>query len=74
MYGDHVHGAVKAAGEAETGITIHWVSPVCDEGEIISQFKTAIASTDTADDIAAKVHSLEMKHFPETIMRIINNA
>lgn len=74
MYGHHVHEAVKAAGETETGITIHWVSPVCDEGEIISQFKTAIASTDTADDIAAKVHSLEMKHFPETIMRIINNA
>lgn len=33
MWGHHVHEAVKAAGDTETGITIHWVSEICDGGE-----------------------------------------
>ena len=37
MWGRHVHEAVKAAGEKETGMTVHYVTPVCDEGEIIAQ-------------------------------------
>ena len=56
MYGRHVHEAVKANGEAETGMTIHWVSSVIDGGAIISQFTTAIAPTDTVDDRAHKEH------------------
>lgn len=71
MYGRHVHEAVKANGEAETGMTIHWVSSVIDGGAIISQFATAIAPTDTVDDIAHKEHELEMAHFPSEIERII---
>ncbi|WP_028896776.1 phosphoribosylglycinamide formyltransferase [Prevotella sp. HUN102] len=71
MYGHHVHEAVKAAGETETGMTIHWVSNVCDGGEIIAQFKTPIAPDDTPDDIAAKEHVLEMDHFPRTIEEIL---
>ena len=71
MYGRHVHEAVKANGEAETGMTIHWVSSVIDGGAIISQFTTAIAPTDTVDDIAHKEHELEMAHFPSEIERII---
>lgn len=71
MYGHHVHEAVKAAGETETGMTIHWVSNVCDGGEIIAQFKTPIAPDDTPDDIAAKEHVLEMEHFPRTIEEIL---
>ena len=67
MYGHHVHEAVKAAGETETGITIHRVSSVCDGGEIVAQFRTPLASTDTVGDIEAKIHVLEMKHFPRTI-------
>ncbi|MGM9704475.1 MAG: phosphoribosylglycinamide formyltransferase [Prevotella sp.] len=74
MYGHHVHEAVKAAGDTETGISIHWVSPVCDEGEIISQFSTPVEPSDSADDIASKVHALEMEYFPETIERIINHS
>lgn len=38
MYGHHVHEAVKAAGETESGITIHYVNEVCDGGDIIRQF------------------------------------
>lgn len=71
MWGHHVHEAVKAAGETESGITIHYVTPVCDSGEIIAQYKVALSPEDTADDIAAKVHELEMKYYPATIEKII---
>lgn len=71
MWGHHVHEAVKAAGETESGITIHYVTPVCDSGEIIVQYKTDISPEDTADDIAAKVHELEMKYYPAIIEKII---
>ena len=71
MYGRHVHEAVKAAGEKESGITIHWVSNVCDGGEIIAQYSTPLSESDSADDIAAKVHELEMRYYPETIEKTI---
>ena len=67
MYGMNVHEAVKAAGEKETGITIHYVSSEIDGGKIIARFKTEVDPSDTPEDIAAKVHDLEMKHFPEVI-------
>lgn len=71
MYGHHVHEAVKAAGETETGMTVHWVSDVCDGGEIIAQFKAAISPDDTPEDIADKEHILEMEHFPQVIEKIL---
>lgn len=71
MYGHHVHEAVKAAGETETGITIHHVTPVCDGGEIIFQAQTRLTVADTPDDIAAKVHLLEQAHFPRVIEEVI---
>lgn len=71
MWGHHVHEAVKAAGETETGMTVHWVTPVCDGGDIIAQYKCEIAPSDSVDDIAEKEHQLEMEHFPEVVERII---
>ena len=72
MYGHHVHEAVKAAGETETGITIHFVSKVCDGGEIIAQFKTSLTPQDSVEDIEQKIHRLEQLHFPEVIENVIN--
>lgn len=74
MYGHHVHEAVKAAGETETGFTVHWVSDVCDGGEIIAQYRTPLGSTDTIEDIADKEHQLEMKYFPSVIEKVITGA
>lgn len=74
MWGHHVHEAVKAAGETETGMTVHWVTPVCDAGEIIAQFKVAISPHDTVEDIAEKEHQLEMEHFPKVVEKIIREA
>ncbi|MBN3584155.1 phosphoribosylglycinamide formyltransferase [Algoriphagus aestuarii] len=67
MYGHFVHEAVKAAGEKETGITIHLVNENYDEGKIIFQAHTTLNELDTPDSIAAKVHELEHKYFPQVI-------
>ena len=73
MWGHHVHEAVKAAGEKETGMTVHWVTPVCDGGEIIAQYRVALSPDNTVDDIAAKEHELEMKYFPSLIKQLLND-
>jgi phosphoribosylglycinamide formyltransferase-1 len=54
-------------------MTVHWVTPVCDAGEIIAQFRVALSPDDTVDDIAEKEHQLEMKYFPEVVERIIKD-
>ena len=64
MYGMHVHDAVVANREKETGITIHYVNENYDEGAIIFQAKCEVAPTDSSNDVAAKIHELEMNHFP----------
>ena len=74
MWGHHVHEAVKAAGETETGMTVHYVSPVCDGGEIIAQFSTPLSPTDTVDDIAEKEHLLEMQHFPAVVEQVLRQT
>ena len=71
MYGHYIHEAVKAAGESETGITIHYVSEKCDDGEMIFQVKTPLSVSDTPDDIAAKIHLMEQKYYPEIIEKVI---
>lgn len=67
MYGSFVHEAVKAAGEKETGITIHLVNENYDEGRIVFQASVPLTPDDTPDVIAEKVHALEHRHFPEVI-------
>ena len=71
MWGHHVHEAVKAAGETETGMTVHYVTPVCDSGEIIAQYRVAISPDDSADDIAEKEHLLEMEYFPKVVEQLL---
>ena len=74
MWGHHVHEAVKAAGETETGMTVHWVTPVCDGGDIIAQYRVALSPEDSADVISEKEHVLEMKYFPLVILRVLNET
>ncbi|MBK8846074.1 MAG: phosphoribosylglycinamide formyltransferase [Bacteroidetes bacterium] len=71
MYGMHVHKAVKAHNETETGITIHFVNAQYDEGEIIMQEKIGIDADDSPEQIAAKVHQLEYKYYPKAISKIL---
>lgn len=71
MYGDRVHEAVVAAGEKETGITIHYINEHYDEGDVIFQATCPVLPEDTPADVAKKVHALEYKYFPGVIERLI---
>lgn len=71
MYGEAVHKAVLAQGETETGITIHYVNPKYDEGNIIFQDKFSIPPGVTHLEIAEKIHELEYKHFPVVIENLL---
>ncbi|WP_304142178.1 phosphoribosylglycinamide formyltransferase [Mesoflavibacter zeaxanthinifaciens] len=72
MYGMNVHKAVVENKETETGITIHYVNENYDEGAIIFQAKCKIEASDSAEDVAKKIHKLEMEHFPKVIDRLLN--
>lgn len=71
MYGKHVHSAVLAAGEKESGITVHFVNEHFDEGEHIAQFTCAVEPGDTVETLAAKVQRLEHEHFASAIERLL---
>ncbi|MED9963035.1 MAG: phosphoribosylglycinamide formyltransferase [Bacteroidales bacterium] len=72
MHGHHVHEAVIAAKEPESGITIHYVNEKYDEGNIIFQAKCSITPEDTADSLAEKIHLLEKEHFPKVIDSLLS--
>ncbi len=71
MYGSHVHEAVCANKEKESGITIHLVNEKYDEGKTLFQTSCSLSDLDTPDTVAHKVHELEYKHFPEQIDRYL---
>lgn len=71
MYGMRVHEAVVAAGVAESGITIHYINEHYDEGAIIFQTSCKLLPTDTAEDVATKVHTLEYTHYPRIIEQLL---
>ncbi|MBO7469096.1 MAG: phosphoribosylglycinamide formyltransferase [Bacteroidales bacterium] len=71
FYGHHVHEAVVAAHEKESGITVHYVNEHYDSGNIIFQAKVALSETDTPDDVAAKIHVLEQENFPLVIEKLL---
>ena len=72
MYGMNVHSAVVNNKETETGITIHYVNENYDEGAIIFQAKCNVLPTDSAEDVADKIHLLEMEHFPKVTDKLLN--
>jgi phosphoribosylglycinamide formyltransferase-1 len=67
MYGMKVHEAVEAAGETETGITIHEVNEQYDEGRILFKAICLVMPDDTPEAIANKVHQLEYAWYPKVI-------
>jgi phosphoribosylglycinamide formyltransferase-1 len=71
MYGTHVHEAVVAHKENESGITIHYVNEKYDDGAIIFQKRVALDPHDTPEDVAAKIHILEQENFPQVIEKLI---
>ena len=74
MYGDRVHRAVVAAGDTESGITVHYINENYDEGDIFFQASCDVLPADTAEEVARKVHELEYRHFPKVIEEAIEKA
>jgi len=70
MYGDNVHKAVIENNETESGITIHYVNELYDNGDIIFNAKCKVEATDNATSLAAKIHKLEYKYFSEVIEKL----
>ncbi len=71
MYGNFVHEAVIAAGEKESGITIHFVDEFYDHGNIIFQASCPVAEDDTPATLAQKIHALEHQHYPAVIEKTL---
>ncbi len=71
MYGLHVHEAVLASGESETGVTIHMVDGEYDQGRILAQEKVSVEADDTPESLAARVLKVEHELYSETLQGII---
>jgi phosphoribosylglycinamide formyltransferase-1 len=71
MYGSRVHEAVLAAGETESGITIHAVDAHYDSGDIIFQARCPVLPGDTAASLAARIHELEHAHYAAVVERVV---
>lgn len=74
MYGFHVHRAVIEAGEAQTGMTVHWVTAQYDEGAVVFQAECDVRTDDTPESLAARVLELEHTYYPRTIAACIAAA
>ena len=72
MYGMHVHNAVIAARESESGITIHYVNERYDEGEHLLQAKCPVLPSDTPESLAERIHGLEHAHYPGVVERVVD--
>jgi len=72
MYGDRVHKAVIANNETESGITIHYVNKFYDKGDTIFQARCCVEPDDIPETLAARVHLLEYRHFPEVIEKLLS--
>jgi len=74
MYGDFVHESVIKAGDAESGITIHFVDDQYDHGPIIFQARCLVDKNDTAATLADKIHQLEHDNYPRVVEEVVNRS
>jgi phosphoribosylglycinamide formyltransferase 1 len=74
MYGHHVHEAVIAAGDQQSGITIHYVDEHYDHGQVIFQAFSPVEPNDTPEILANKIHQLEWAHFSRVIEKVIDES
>ena len=72
MYGENVHKAVLAAGETESGCTVHYVSAGIDEGPIILQRKVPVLPGDTVDSLAKRIMKEEHIALVEAVSQVLS--
>lgn len=68
MWGHHVHQAVVAAGETESGVTVHYVTEEFDSGEILMQQKVPVLPGDTPESLEARIHQAEYELYPRAVL------
>lgn len=73
MYGNKVHEAVIKGGESLTGISIHVVDEIYDNGKIIFSASCPVFFDDTPETLASRIHLLEHTHYPKVIEEYIEN-
>lgn len=71
MYGHYVHEAVVAAGEKESGVTVHYVTEEMDKGEIVMQERVEVTPDDTPETLEAKIHPVEYSLYPRAIVKAV---
>lgn len=67
MMGLAVHRAVLAAGDDETGVTIHEVTRELDAGPVIARAHVAVLPDDTAESLAERVLAVEHRLLVSTV-------
>ncbi len=67
MYGHHIHEAVVAAGESESGLSIHRVTERYDEGPVLFQMRTKLRPNDTPEELAARILKGEHWAYPRVV-------
>ncbi len=72
MWGHHVHEAVLAAGDTESGVTVHYVTEEFDSGEILMQQKVPVFAEDTAATLEARIHKTEYELYPRAVVAALN--
>jgi formyltetrahydrofolate-dependent phosphoribosylglycinamide formyltransferase len=71
MYGHHVHEAVIASGDKESGVSVHLVDEIYDHGKVLEQVRVPVMSDDTPDDLAARVLKQEHKIYARVLDKLI---
>jgi len=74
MYGRRVHEAVIASGDEESGISVHFVNPGYDEGDVIFQARCRVEPEDTPESLAEKIHALEYAHYPAVVEELLKRS
>ncbi|MGR9051315.1 MAG: phosphoribosylglycinamide formyltransferase [Gammaproteobacteria bacterium] len=74
LYGDFVHAAVLAAGDTESGATVHWVNEHYDEGPIVLQRRVPVLSGDTVDTLGQRVRAIEGDLFVDALRTLSGDS
>lgn len=74
MYGHRVHEAVLAAGDTESGCTVHLCDNIYDRGEILLQRRCPVLADDTPHSLAARVFEQELLAYPTAIKELLKRV
>jgi phosphoribosylglycinamide formyltransferase 1 len=74
MYGLKVHAAVLAAGERESGATVHLITTAVDGGPTVAQARLAVRPGETAESLRQRIHPLEVDLLVRTVREFASGA